>query len=62
MLRGWYEKQGLRLASGQEAGVENGGDEGSSKGDNEWDAKTLVGGDDGVNFRDDETLRGDDGA
>ncbi|CAD6576549.1 MAG: hypothetical protein ASARMPRED_007773 [Alectoria sarmentosa] len=35
-----------------------GGGEGSSKGKNEWDAKTLVGGDDGI--RDDETLCGDE--
>ena len=38
----------------------DGGGESSSKGGNEWDAKTLVGGDEGVGFRDDETVYGDD--
>lgn len=55
-----YEGVELRLCPGQ--GVE-GGEEGRQGGEavgkNGWDAKTLCGGDEGVGFRDDETLRGD---
>lgn len=58
-LDGWYAGHELRLASGQEPEAENVETERSSKGKNEWDAKTLVS-DDERWSRDDETLYGRD--
>lgn len=59
---GFYDDSGLRVLERQ--GVDGGamrGGGGSSKRKNGWDTKTLVGGDEGVDSRDDESLRGDDG-
>ncbi|CAD6591605.1 MAG: hypothetical protein ASARMPREDX12_005275 [Alectoria sarmentosa] len=59
ILENLYKEAALKVLPIQKAEEKKeGGGEGSSKGKNEWDAKTLVGGDDGI--RDDETLCGDE--
>lgn len=59
ILESLYKEASLKLLPKQKVEEENeGGGEGPSKGKSKWDAKTLVGGDNGI--RDDETLGGDE--
>lgn len=57
-----YGESALRVLPGLWAPEDVEGEgKGASRGKNEWDAKTLVGGSEGIVSRDDETLRGGGG-